>query len=1091
MVFIKRIVLCLCLIAIKNIAFSQCDYKAGNTCSTAPVICDLNCLNGFQGSLFPEADVAQYLPEQPPLLCWNGTSGFGTPTNLSWFAFIAGSNAATISVTPSACVQGDGIQLGLFDDCDFSNTTIGPNLDANEFIACNTTAPYPGPVVISTTNLKPGHTYYFFVDGNNGDVCNYTVNVIAADQSGELPNPPGFIGKNDSLETCPGTKFELQPDNFNYDIEYYWKIDPPTATYPYANFTKLDSITEWRLNNPGTYTISMYAYNRCDATDTLSITVNIKEPDDEDFGDITICQNEFPYAGPIDLDYNGDGIGWLGPNIGTPGPVIHNVIRADGCRYDQKVNVLQQALQAREKVTLVDCNQIDYQGLVFTSNEFGFPYTLPIKDKNGCDSIVSIDAYILGLDGQYVSQSCNGGKVTIGYTLNSISAPSGYQLSYTWKDGSGNTIPDNDSDVTNITLDKATLLSLDLTLTVNGETCLFNEAAIQIDPTQQLPTQPIANNWEQIFCEDNALQLFEILPQNGIINYHWTVNNGASIVGVVNNRQITIDFTNTPFNTPTQICVSVENACGESSQYCSTVRKTEKPKIQINAVDTICVGEDLEISATNVSTANINDYNWTYTGAQLMSGNINGSGPLRLQYNTAGTYNVNAVASNAECISSTVNKQINVLPIVQKPMLTFQPFADKVIVSWPAVSCAQSYNCYINGIFIKNTFGLQLEIGGLITNTAVNVTIEAIGAVCACGINAETIAAKTLSCNEVKLDVQTPFQIICETDWSKDVQLNYSITGNLGNGMLVWSGSGVSNTGVIRPSTLGKGSHQINLFYEEFGCHYKDSVLINLVPTPDAKIVSEDPQCKEDEAGSVMVLPINGSTLLDYKLDGKPMNEGDLMSVGIGSHNIQIIDANNCSVVKDFVINPPTYPDVEIRKQEEPYYDNETLDFMIHDLNSSLNLIDSVVWLINGEVFCSGLCMDISIEDFESGVYNHQILVYYKHCEIRQDFEMLIKESPKVYTSNVLITNKAGTENSGFRIISNDDELEILSLDIFSRWGEKVFSKKNFIPNAEVVLWDGRFNGEYVVPGVYMYKLSYKNEKDVIVTEIKDVTVVR
>ena len=221
MVFIKRIVLCLFLLAIKNIAFSQCNYVAGNTCSTAPVICDLNCLDGFRGSLFPESTVTQYLPEQPPLLCWDGSTGFGTPTNLSWFAFIAGCDTAIISVTPSNCIKGDGIQLGLFDDCDFMNTTIGPDLDVNEFIACNTDTPYPGPVLISATNLNPGQTYYFFVDGNNGDICDYTVNVIAACQADTLPNPKNFAGKTDTLETCPGTRFELKPVDFDYDIEYY------------------------------------------------------------------------------------------------------------------------------------------------------------------------------------------------------------------------------------------------------------------------------------------------------------------------------------------------------------------------------------------------------------------------------------------------------------------------------------------------------------------------------------------------------------------------------------------------------------------------------------------------------------------------------------------------------------------------------------------------------------------------------------------------------------------------------------------------------------------------------------------------------
>src|SRR6218665_3757815 len=104
--------------------YSQCNYTAGNTCDSAPVICDLNCLDGFKATLFPEANVAQYIPMQPPLLCWDGSTGYGSPTNMSWFAFIAGSSFATISITPTSCQKGDGIQVGLFDDCDFSDADL-------------------------------------------------------------------------------------------------------------------------------------------------------------------------------------------------------------------------------------------------------------------------------------------------------------------------------------------------------------------------------------------------------------------------------------------------------------------------------------------------------------------------------------------------------------------------------------------------------------------------------------------------------------------------------------------------------------------------------------------------------------------------------------------------------------------------------------------------------------------------------------------------------------------------------------------------------------------------------------------------------
>jgi hypothetical protein len=43
------------------------------------------------------------------------------------------------------------------------------------------------------------------------------------------------------------------------------------------------------------------------------------------------------------------------------------------------------------------------------------------------------------------------------------------------------------------------------------------------------------------------------------------------------------------------------------------------------------------------------------------------------------------------------------------------------------------------------------------------------------------------------------------------------------------------------------------------------------------------------------------------------------------------------------------------------------------------------------------------------------------------------------------------------------------SLQVYDRWGEKLFEAFDFPPNSQSVHWDGKFKGSIVNPGVYIY----------------------
>ena len=142
--------------------------------------------------------------------------------------------------------------------------------------------------------LIPGQIYYFYVDGNEGDVCSYKVDVISATQHYELQNLNNFTQSNDTVQLCPNSKYKLSVDSLKLDIYYYWKINPATPSLPFDTFTRMDSVVTWTFVDTGEYTISLYATNGCDITDTIQKTFKIFPLADEDFGLISRCTNDFP-----------------------------------------------------------------------------------------------------------------------------------------------------------------------------------------------------------------------------------------------------------------------------------------------------------------------------------------------------------------------------------------------------------------------------------------------------------------------------------------------------------------------------------------------------------------------------------------------------------------------------------------------------------------------------------------------------------------------------------------------------------------------------------------------------------------------------
>ncbi|MFK8101083.1 MAG: gliding motility-associated C-terminal domain-containing protein [Saprospiraceae bacterium] len=213
-----RRILSIIVVAITTIGFlnaQPCDIPPGvTTCQAAGITCQ--GLDGYCATLETNSNGIG-----PNPLC-NGT---GVPNNIEWFAFIAGSTTISIQLTPSNC-NGvpnpggnpfQGIQAGIYSDCSFSTS-----------MACQSNCTI-NPFTLTNTSYVIGQTYYIFIDGCAGDVCDYSVEVTNGSTDVPQPTTPNPVG---TTSICPnatgpnGTGFTYSVPAVSGAVTYTWEILP-------------------------------------------------------------------------------------------------------------------------------------------------------------------------------------------------------------------------------------------------------------------------------------------------------------------------------------------------------------------------------------------------------------------------------------------------------------------------------------------------------------------------------------------------------------------------------------------------------------------------------------------------------------------------------------------------------------------------------------------------------------------------------------------------------------------------------------------------------------------------------------------------
>jgi gliding motility-associated-like protein len=201
-----------------------------------------------------------------------------------------------------------------------------------------------------------------------------------------------------------------------------------------------------------------------------------------------------------------------------------------------------------------------------------------------------------------------------------------------------------------------------------------------------------------------------------------------------------------------------------------------------------------------------------------------------------------------------------------------------------------------------------------------------------------------------------------------------------------------------------------------------------------------------------------------------------------GTYHIELTDAFSCSIDFDIVVDPAI---------------SETLDLgpdrtiLVGDslrINPNLSFVpDSFYW--TGDISLLDL-LQLSNE-IRPTVDQHFTLfgIDSKGCLYSDELNIKVLLTSVVYVPTVFSPNDDGV-NDVIGPLGDPSITHFDYFEVFSRWGELVFSKKDFLPGDNVG-WDGKFNGKQLQPGVFVYRLSAMNKKGKEIAQYGDFTLVR
>jgi gliding motility-associated-like protein len=247
-------------------------------------------------------------------------------------------------------------------------------------------------------------------------------------------------------------------------------------------------------------------------------------------------------------------------------------------------------------------------------------------------------------------------------------------------------------------------------------------------------------------------------------------------------------------------------------------------------------------------------------------------------------------------------------------------------------------------------------------------------------------------------------------------------------------------------------------------CSREETIVI-----PELEAPGYDPQilpelCPDECNGQITFNPTGGTPPYSYSLDGgADFTEGVLTDLCPDNYSLEITDANGCSSVQSFAIEPGLPAEITVSSPLE-IIRGDTVQVNVEFSGTPI----SVLWDPGEGLSCTD-CLEPLVFATENSTYS-VVAIDENGCFATAELDVVILVTCDVATIEIpnIFTPDGDGNNDVFRPLVGEEGVALERMQVFNRWGQLVF--ESTAPDAE---WDGLFNGEPVQQDVYVYTMEF------------------
>lgn len=287
----------------------------------------------------------------------------------------------------------------------------------------------------------------------------------------------------------------------------------------------------------------------------------------------------------------------------------------------------------------------------------------------------------------------------------------------------------------------------------------------------------------------------------------------------------------------------------------------------------------------------------------------------------------------------------------------------------------------------------------------------------------------------------------------------------------VWSNGEVGDSATM----YAAGTHSV-LITDIFNCSEEITFEVGQPEMGvEAEIQVSNISCISSTDGSIEVNATGGSGVYKYKIDGGEYSANNkIIGLAAGFYTVVIQDIDGCEFLIDS-IEISDISNIGVELGDDKFVDYGSTLTLFPSLGGNQVNVQYFWTSADVSIFDCTNCENPTLRDITKPMEVHLKVVNEAKCEATDVLKIWLNEDVSVSVPTGFTPNGDGAND--VLVVYGKENVIVNSFQVYSRWGELMFSNRNFSTNDDSEGWDGSWNGELVNPGVYVWtaEVQYEN----------------